>query len=120
MKTAIQAFLGMNDSGARLVDLLRQRGIERIFVGGLATDYCVKHTVLDGLRENFKVALLTDSVRGVNLKPGDSERAIRRNASCRRRDRIGLTTKCRINCVRPSGMVTGLSLYPFCSLLNLR
>ena len=69
-------FLGINDSGAKLVDLLRQRGIERIFVGGLATDYCVKHTVLDGLREKFKVVLLTDSVRGVNLKPGDSERAI--------------------------------------------
>ena len=69
-------FLGVNDRGVKLVDLLRQRGIERIFVGGLATDYCVKHTVLDGLRENFKVALLTDSVRGVNLKPGDSERAI--------------------------------------------
>jgi len=69
-------FLGINDSGAKLVDLLRQLGIERIFVGGLATDYCVKHTVLDGLREKFKVVLLTDSVRGVNLKPGDSERAI--------------------------------------------
>ena len=35
-----------------------------------------RHTVLDGLREKFKVVLLTDSVRGVNLKPGDSERAI--------------------------------------------
>jgi nicotinamidase/pyrazinamidase len=69
-------FLGINDSGTKLVDLLRQRGIERIFVGGLATDYCVKHTVLDGLREKFKVVLLTDSVRGVNLQPGDSERAI--------------------------------------------
>jgi nicotinamidase/pyrazinamidase len=69
-------FLGIDDRGAKLVDLLRQRSIERIFVGGLATDYCVKHTVLDGLRERFKVVLLTDSVRGVNLQPGDSERAI--------------------------------------------
>jgi nicotinamidase/pyrazinamidase len=69
-------FLGINDSRTKLVDLLRRRGVERIFVGGLATDYCVKHTVLDGLRENFKVVLLTDAVRGVNLKPGDSERAI--------------------------------------------
>ena len=59
-----------------MVDLLRQRGIERIFVGGLATDYCVKHTVLDGLKEGFKVVLLTDSTRGVNLESGDSERAI--------------------------------------------
>jgi nicotinamidase/pyrazinamidase len=69
-------FLGRDEGGAKLADLLRQRGIERIFVGGLATDYCVKHTVLDGLKEGFKVVLLADSVRGVNLKPDDSERAI--------------------------------------------
>jgi nicotinamidase/pyrazinamidase len=69
-------FLGRDDSGAKLADLLRQRGVDRIFVGGLATDYCVKHTVLDGLKEGFKVVLLVDCVRGVNLKPGDSERAI--------------------------------------------
>ena len=69
-------FLGRDDSGVKLVDLLRQRGIKRIFVGGLATDYCVKHTVLDGLKEGLEVVLLTDSVRGVNLKPGDSANAI--------------------------------------------
>jgi nicotinamidase/pyrazinamidase len=69
-------FLGRDESKAKLADLLRQRGVERIFVGGLATDYCVKHTVLDGLKEGFKVVLLANSVRGVNLKPGDSERAI--------------------------------------------
>jgi nicotinamidase/pyrazinamidase len=69
-------FLGRDDSGVKLADLLRQRGIERIFVGGLATDYCVKHTVLDGLKEGLEVVLLTDSVRGVNLKPGDSASAI--------------------------------------------
>ena len=69
-------FLGIDDRGVKLVDLLRQRGIERLFVGGLATDYCVKHTVLDGLKEGFKVVLLMDSIRGVNLKPGDSEHAI--------------------------------------------
>jgi nicotinamidase/pyrazinamidase len=69
-------FLGRDKSGVRLAELLRQRGVERIFVGGLATDYCVKHTVLDGLKEGFKVVLLTDSVRGVDLKVGDSERAI--------------------------------------------
>lgn len=69
-------FLGRDESGARLADLLRRRGVERIFVGGLATDYCVKHTVLDGLKEGFKVVLLADAVRGVNLNAGDSERAI--------------------------------------------
>jgi nicotinamidase/pyrazinamidase len=69
-------FLGKDERGILLVDLLRQQGVEHLFVGGLATDYCVKHTVLDGLKEGFKVVLLTDSVRGVNLKPDDSARAI--------------------------------------------
>src|SRR5262249_21695745 len=65
-------FLGIDDTGQKLADLLRQRRVGRIFVGGLATDYCVKHTVLEGLKEGLKVVLLVDSVRGVNLKPGDS------------------------------------------------
>lgn len=69
-------FEGRDDRGIGLADLLRQYGVERIFVGGLATDYCVKHTVLDGLRHGFKVVLLEDAVRGVNLQPEDSQRAI--------------------------------------------
>jgi len=69
-------FQAVDAAGARLADVLRQRGVERILVGGLATDYCVKHTVLDGLKQGFKVILLEEAVRGVNLAPGDSERAI--------------------------------------------
>ncbi|OGQ49851.1 MAG: nicotinamidase [Deltaproteobacteria bacterium RIFCSPLOWO2_02_FULL_57_26] len=69
-------FQGRNHRGVKLSDLLRGMGVERIFVGGLATDYCVKHTVLDGLKEGFKVVLLEDAIRGVDLQPGDSERAI--------------------------------------------
>jgi nicotinamidase/pyrazinamidase len=69
-------FEGRDDSGVELADLLRRRGVERIFVGGLATDYCVRHTVLDGLKRGFEAVLLEDAVRGVNLKPGDSERAV--------------------------------------------
>jgi nicotinamidase/pyrazinamidase len=42
----------------------------------LATDYCVKHTVLDGIQQGFQVVLIGDGVRGVNLKPDDSEQAI--------------------------------------------
>ena len=69
-------FEGRDDRGIGLAELLRQRGVERIFVGGLATDYCVKQTVLDGLKHGFKVVLLGDAVRGVNLQAGDSERAV--------------------------------------------
>lgn len=69
-------FEGTDAKGVKLADCLRQRHVERIFVGGLATDYCVKHTVLDGLKEGFRVALLEEAVHGVNLEPGDAERAI--------------------------------------------
>jgi nicotinamidase/pyrazinamidase len=69
-------FQAVNADGVTLGDLLRERGVERIFVGGLATDYCVKETVLDGLKEGFKVVLLEDAIRGVNLQPDDSKRAV--------------------------------------------
>jgi nicotinamidase/pyrazinamidase len=69
-------FQAVDLSGMPLAELLRQRGVERIFVGGLATDYCVKHTVLDGLKEGFGVVLLCDSMRAVNLQPNDGAAAI--------------------------------------------
>ncbi len=69
-------FQGTDAKGAKLADLLREQGVKRLFVGGLATDYCVKHTVIDGLKEGFKVVLLEDAVRGVDIHPGDSKRAV--------------------------------------------
>lgn len=69
-------FEGRDKNGVGLADLLRASGVERIFVGGLATDYCVKETVLDALKQGLKVVLLQDAVRGVNLRPDDSVRAI--------------------------------------------
>ncbi len=69
-------FEARDDEGVGLAERLRQLGVERIFVGGLATDYCVKHTVLDGLKEGFKVTLLEEAIRGVNLRPNDSQQAI--------------------------------------------
>ena len=59
-----------------LATRLRQRGIERVVVVGLATDYCVKETVLDALREGFAATVLTDGVRAVDLQPGDGDRAL--------------------------------------------
>jgi nicotinamidase/pyrazinamidase len=69
-------FEATDAAGTGVAERLRGMGVERLFVGGLATDYCVKFTVLDGLKEGFKVTLLEDAVRGVNLRPDDSDRAI--------------------------------------------
>lgn len=69
-------FDGVGAKGEKLVDVLRNLGAERLFVGGLATDYCVKHTVLDALQNGFQVVLIEDGIRGVNLQPDDSQRAI--------------------------------------------
>lgn len=69
-------FDGVDSAGERLVDVLRELGVQRLFVGGLATDYCVKHTVLDALKNGFQVVLVEDAVRGVNLQPEDSARAV--------------------------------------------
>lgn len=64
-------------SGTPLARLLRERGAKRLWVGGLATDYCVLNTVRDALREGFGVLLLIDAIRAVNVNPGDGERAER-------------------------------------------
>ncbi len=59
-----------------LVDDLRARGVDRVYVGGLATDYCVRYTVLDALQRGFDVTVLTDAVRAVDVTPGDGARAL--------------------------------------------
>jgi len=62
--------------GTPLAELLRERGVDRITLAGLATDYCVKQTALEGLQEGFTVIVDTTAVRGVDVQPGDSERAL--------------------------------------------
>jgi nicotinamidase/pyrazinamidase len=61
-----------------LGSLLRERGIERVVIAGLATDYCVVQTVLDARLLGLPVTVLTEAVRAVDLEPGDGERAISR------------------------------------------
>lgn len=62
-------------SGTTLAQQFRARGVKRVLVGGLATDYCVLNTVRDALKEGFDVVLLTDAIRAVDVKPGDGARA---------------------------------------------
>ena len=59
-----------------LATRLHQQNVEEVVVGGLATDYCVKSTVLDALKNGFKVKALENAMRAVELQPGDGERAI--------------------------------------------
>jgi nicotinamidase/pyrazinamidase len=62
--------------GTNLAQLLHQRDIGEVWVGGLATDFCVKNTVLDALHEGFAVKAIEDAMRPVDLQPGDGQRAL--------------------------------------------
>lgn len=70
------AFEARTDDGTPLEDLLREKGVRRLVVGGLATDYCVRASVLGALERGFEVLVLRDAIRGVDVQPGDSERAL--------------------------------------------
>lgn len=65
---------GLGDTG--LAAWLRERGVTEVDVCGLATEFCVKFTVLDALRLGFEVRLLAEACRGVELTAGDCARAI--------------------------------------------
>jgi nicotinamidase/pyrazinamidase len=62
--------------GTDLAQILREQEVTEVWVGGLATDYCVKHTVLDALRQGFTVKAVADAMRAVNVNPNDGEQAI--------------------------------------------
>ena len=80
MDPTVDSYSGLYDNGHRhatgLGDALRSRGVREVSVCGLATDYCVKFTALDALRDGFAVTLIERACRGVNLKPGDVARAV--------------------------------------------
>jgi len=61
--------------GLKLGEYLRARGVDTIYVGGLATDYCVKATVLDGIKEGFRVVILSNAIKAVNVNPDDGANA---------------------------------------------
>jgi nicotinamidase/pyrazinamidase len=70
------AFDGHTVDGTPFLAHLKDRGIAHLFVGGLATDYCVKHSVLDALSAGLTVTVLDDAIAGVDASPGDSLRAL--------------------------------------------
>lgn len=63
--------------GTALASILGDLNVRRLFVGGLATDYCVRATVLDARKHGLQVVVLNDAVRGVDAQAGDSDRALR-------------------------------------------
>lgn len=69
-------FQGYSPDGKDFLTLLREFKIEELYIGGLATDYCVKASILDALKNGFRVKLLADAIRGVDINPGDSDKAI--------------------------------------------
>lgn len=73
---AYSCFQAEDQNGMPFAAALGERGVQRLCVGGLATDYCVKATVLDALREGFEVVVLEDAIRPVEVNPGDSARAL--------------------------------------------
>ena len=81
--------------GTDLEERLRAAGAKRVFVGGLATDYCVKATALDARRRGFEVVVVTDAIAAVNVKPSDEAKAldVMRGAGCTLTDSMSIDAK---------------------------
>lgn len=76
----IDSYSGFFDNGhvrsTGLAEWLRDQQVTEVYIAGLATDYCVRYTALDARKEGFSTWLIADACRGVNLHPGDVDRAI--------------------------------------------
>ena len=73
---AYSCFQAETADGMPFAATLGELGVGRLFVGGLATDYCVKSTVVDGVREGFEMVVLADAIAAVDLTPGDGAKAL--------------------------------------------
>ena len=80
MDPSVDSYSGFFDNGKRnstgLANYLNGLGVDKVFVMGLATDYCVKFTALDAVGLGFNTSLIVDGCRGVNMNPEDSDKAI--------------------------------------------
>jgi nicotinamidase/pyrazinamidase len=75
----IDSYSGFHDNGHRkstgLAEFLKEKGVEEVYIMGLATDFCVKFSVLDAIQEGFRTNVVVDGCRGVNLAVDDSAKA---------------------------------------------
>lgn len=70
------AFDGHTREGKTLLHDLRDRHIGRVYVTGIATDYCVRATAVDALQAGLEVRILPDAITGIDVHPGDAQRAL--------------------------------------------
>ncbi|MEO0324282.1 MAG: bifunctional nicotinamidase/pyrazinamidase [Myxococcota bacterium] len=93
---SVDSYSGFFDNGRRtdtgLAAFLRSRGVRDVICLGLATDYCVRATAADAAAEGFRVTVVEDAVRAVDLSPGDGERAL----AALRDAGVGLTTSAEL------------------------
>jgi len=80
-KDEYSEFAGKDDQGRSLNEVLKKKGVKRLYVVGLATDYCVLETVLDGLKNGYEVYAVTDAMRAVNVSPEDGSKALQKMES---------------------------------------
>jgi nicotinamidase/pyrazinamidase len=73
---AYSVFQARDEAGTPLRTLLERRGVRHVYIAGLATDYCVRSTTLDALTHGYRVTLIREGMRAVNLQPEDGTRAL--------------------------------------------
>jgi len=76
LRESYSAFQAEDGKGVSFLRTLNSYGIKELFIAGLATDYCVKFSALDAIKRKFKVTILIDAIKGVDLRRGDSEKAL--------------------------------------------
>lgn len=79
-RDAYSEFEGTDDEGRTLDEALKLHGVKKVYVAGLATDYCVLATALDALKNGYKTYAITDAMRAVNVRPEDGAQAIKQMA----------------------------------------
>lgn len=75
-RDAYSEFEGFDENQRSLDQYLKSRGVRRVYLAGLATDYCVRATAIDALRLGYETYIVTDGVRAVNVEAGDGARAL--------------------------------------------